>query len=110
MNALLQVEPWDLTMRVLHRLTIRRSPPTITRHQPRPQGVIRPGSATEAVLAALKAGPSWQTEAELVAATGRGRGGVSWSLHYLASRGLVRVADGQQRTGSRRYAAPTKEN
>jgi hypothetical protein len=105
-NAALQVEPWDVTLRGLHRLARARRPARHRTHQPHPAGVLRPGSATAAVLDALRAHPGrWLAESEIVAATGRSRAAVTCGLTYLRTAGLVQTRPGPQRVGALLYTA-----
>lgn len=63
-----------------------RQEPEKTRHaNPRPAGVIRPGSGTDVLLRYLRQSPGrWFFHAELVLALGRSKGEVDWALIYLA--------------------------
>lgn len=65
-------------------------PSTPWRANPRPPGVIRPGSASEAVLAFLadQTGQSF-TRWELIAATGRSRKAVDAALDFLGRAGMI---------------------
>ena len=101
MTPWLQAEGWDVTLAQLHR---HRGPPRSRRHQPHPRGVLRPGSATEAVLAALQ-GRHWRTEGDLVEATGRTRSAVTCALQALRAAGLVQAQPGPQRQGALVYRA-----
>lgn len=68
---------------------------------PRPPGVIQPGSATEAVLALLRAYPNQFFDREaIVHLTGRSGKSVDWALRFLRELGHVQVAIDQR---SRRY-------
>jgi hypothetical protein len=63
---------------------------TLPRFNPRPAGVIQPGSASEVVLKMLRDNPGrWFTHAEIVRATGRTQKGVDWALLYLKARSLI---------------------
>ena len=73
---------------LIHRLRAEIGP-TLPRYNPRPQGVIRPDSATEAVLAILRAQPRrWWQHNELVKATGKSYTAVNWAVLYLRRRQL----------------------
>lgn len=62
----------------------------VPRYNPRPAGVIRPGSATQAVLALLQAYPGrWFSHFQIVKATGRTQKSIDWALLFLKARGLV---------------------
>lgn len=58
-------------------------------HKPRPIEIMRPGSATSAVLEYLRLEPVFRMEAEIRAATGRSHSAVSWALLVLRARGYV---------------------
>ena len=63
-----------------------------TQYNPRPAGVIRQGSATDAVLKVLEANPGrFFTCGDLMARTGRSHAAVSWALIYL--RDVVRAVE-----------------
>jgi hypothetical protein len=60
------------------------------RNNPRPQGVIRPGSGTDVLLRFLRQAPGhWFFHSELVLALGRSKGEIDWALLYLVRNGLV---------------------
>jgi len=60
------------------------------RNNPRPQGVIRPGSGTDVLLRFLYQSPGrWFFHAELIMALGRSKGEMDWALGYLVREGLV---------------------
>lgn len=59
------------------------------RFNPRPAGVIREGSASDAVLHVLKECGGFRTEAQLIWITKRSHSAVSWALIYLIRLGLV---------------------
>lgn len=68
------------------RVTEERVRPT----NPRPPGVIRPGSGTDVLLRFLCAHPGrWFFHPELVLALGRSKGEVDWALQYLAQLELI---------------------
>lgn len=59
---------------------------------PRPPGVIRPGSASEAVYELLRENPErlfWRRQ--LIVITGRSRKSVDWALLYLGALHLIEV-------------------
>ena len=70
------------------QLDARQEP---ARHKnPRPAGVIRPGSGTDVPLRYLRQAPGrWFFHSELVLALGRSKGEVDWALQYLVRCGLV---------------------
>ena len=70
-------------------LSIPPEDPRIGRFNPRPPGVIQPGSASDAVLKFLRAQVGFRSEAQILWVTGRSHSAVSWSLLYLIGQGLV---------------------
>lgn len=63
---------------------------TLPRYNPRPAGVIRPGSATQEVLSWLQSNPGrWFSHFQIVQATGRTSKSVDWALLFLKARGLI---------------------
>lgn len=75
----------------LHRLGARQPPPSkpIAR-VPGATGVIRPGSASHATLALLRAHPGqWFRHGEIMRATRCTHAAVSWALVYLQAIGHV---------------------
>lgn len=68
-----------------------RVEPERPRHgNPRPAGVIRPGSGTDVLLRFLQVHPArWFFHPELVLALGRSKGEVDWALQYLAGQGFI---------------------
>ena len=77
----------------------------LPRYNPRPAGVIRDGSATDAVLAALRARPGqWLTHAQVMGVSLRGTKAVCWALLYLQAQGLVEsTPDDSRNARYRRY-------
>lgn len=72
---------------------------------PFPKG-IRPGSATEKILAALNtAHPRWLEHWQLMSITGCSRGAVAWGMRYLAAHGLVRSIASARHPQYLRYSA-----
>lgn len=62
----------------------------VRRNNPRPQGVIRPGSGTDVLLRFLRQAPGrWFFHSELVLALGRSKGEIDWALLYLVREGFV---------------------
>lgn len=60
------------------------------RFNPRPPGVIRPGSATEAVLEFLREHPGrFFRHSQIVQGCGRSKVAVDWALAYLRELGLA---------------------
>lgn len=72
-------------------LAIEAVEPRKQRFNPRPPGIVREGSASSAILEALRNSPGFKTEAQLRWITGRSHSAVSWSLLYLIRQGLVEV-------------------
>ena len=57
---------------------------------PRPPGVIQPGSGSDVLLRFLRAHPGrWFFHPELVLTLGRSKGEVDWALQYLARLELI---------------------
>ena len=77
------------------------------RYNPRPAGVIREGSATDAELAILAARRGmFMSHAQIAKATGRSIKAVDWALLYLRSQGLVEcVPDAARNPRYLRYRA-----
>jgi hypothetical protein len=74
----------------------------IPRYNPRPAGVIRPGSSTERVLAIFKANPKlWLSHANLAWYTGLSHKPMSWALIYLQRQGLIEASTGDDERNSR---------
>lgn len=83
--------------------------PEVPRYNPKPAGVLRPGSATAQVLALLRERPDrWLTFRAILAATGQTHRAASWACLYLRAVGLVEVTDDGARNGRylRYRAAP----
>ena len=79
--------------------------PDVPRYNPRPNGVIRPGSATEAVLCLLrKIDGRYMNHAQIMIATGRTTRAVSWALVFLQAQGLIEsTADDGRNPRYQRY-------
>lgn len=78
---------------------------TKQRFNPRPPGVIREGSASEAVLTVLRSHKGFLTCGQLVFATKRNERTVAWALIYLQQIGLVQaLPDVARNTRYKRYA------
>lgn len=59
-------------------------------NNPRPAGVIRPGSGTDVLLRFLRQSPGrWFFHSELILALGRSKGEIDWALGYLVREGQV---------------------
>lgn len=72
------------------QLGSRAEPPKSRAHNPRPPGVIRPGSGTDVLLRFLRASPHRSFyHSELVLALGRSKGEVDWALVYLKESRLI---------------------
>ena len=77
---------------------------TISRYNPRPPGIIRKGSATEAVLLALQSSPGmFLTFGQILARSKRTDKAVSWGLIYLRSQGRIEVSGDPRSDRYRRY-------
>lgn len=79
----------------------------VPRYNPRPAGVIRDGSASDAVLSALRTrGGQWLTHAQVMAVSERGTKAVCWALLYLQAQGLIEsTSDDSRNARYRRYRA-----
>lgn len=79
--------------------------PNLIRFNPNPPGMVRPGSATDAVLAHLREHSGrFFTEMEITKAIGRSHAATSWGLLYLSRQGLIEsVADSRRNPRYRRY-------
>lgn len=79
--------------------------PRPVRFNPRPPGVIQPGSASEAVLKVLNEQPGrLYTCQQLIEKTGRSHAAVSWACIYLRDQGLIEaVVDGARNHRWLRY-------
>lgn len=95
----------------LHSIANAHAPaPPFVRFNPRPAGVIREGSASEAVLKFLRASPGFRNESQILWATKRSHSAISWALMYLARQGLIESAPEIHRnTRYRRYRAKPQE-
>lgn len=72
------------------QLEVRQEEEGTRRNNPRPQGVIRPGSGTDVLLRFLRQAPGrWFFHSELVLALGRSKGEIDWALLYLVRECLV---------------------
>lgn len=85
--------------------------PQLIRFNPRPPGVIREGSATDAVLLFLKSNPRrYYTNGQLMEATGKSHAAVSWALLYLRDKGLINsIPDDERNALYLRYCIAIKE-
>ena len=76
------------------------------RFNPRPAGVIREGSASDAVLKFLRESCGYRTEAQMLWKTQRSHSAVSWALLYLIRQGLVESrGDATRSTRYKKYRA-----
>lgn len=72
------------------------------RYNPRPPGVIRPGSATDRVLVVFNSNPkAWLSHANIRWHTGLGHKPMSWALIYLQRIGLIEASTGDDARNSR---------
>lgn len=72
------------------QLGTREEPPKPRAHNPRPPGVIRPGSGTDVLLRFLRGSPQRSFfHSELVLALGRSKGEVDWALFFLKENGYI---------------------
>lgn len=59
-------------------------------NNPRPPGVLRPGSGSDVLLRYFRSNPTrWFFHAELVLTLGRSKGEVDWALVFLTRLGLI---------------------
>lgn len=87
----------------------RPTAPDIPRYNPRPAGVIRPGSATNLVLALLcKRRPAFLTHHQIMDQTKRTTKAVSWALIYLRAQGYVEITGDGRNARYQRYRATEK--
>lgn len=97
-----------MAARIIESTTIdqRRALRCEPRFNPRPPGVIRPDSGTEAVLALLRDNPHRQwSRYQIVLRTGRTTKAVDWALLYLKTHGFVAcVEDATRNPQYLRYA------
>lgn len=86
-------------------------PLELPRYNPRPPGVIREGSATDAVLKLLEANPHrFFSYAEIRArCPGRSHAALSWAAIYLKRMGLVQTSSDARNPQYVRYRIVIKE-
>jgi hypothetical protein len=74
----------------------------VARYNPRPAGVIRPGSSTDLVLSIFQSNPKlWLSHANLVWHTNLNHKRMSWALIYLQRQGLIEASTGDDERNSR---------
>lgn len=80
-------------------------PLAVPRYNPCPPGVIRSGSASDKVLAVLRARPGlWLTHAQILVLTSRSTKSVCWALMFLQAQQLVEsTSDDSRHSRYRRY-------
>jgi hypothetical protein len=66
-----------------------KAEPKLARFNPRPAGVIRAGSASDAVLKYLQENGGFRTECQMLWATKRSHSAISWACLYLIRQGLI---------------------
>lgn len=91
---------------MVDRITAIEEPATAApRYNPRPPGVIQPGSASEAVLGVLRGNPGrFFTAQQLIRGTGRSHAAVSFALLYLRDKGMIQAfPDAARNPRYRRY-------
>ena len=80
----------DWVARQIEAIIATAARPPRMRFNPRPPGVIQPGSTSEAVLQILGASPGrFFTCEQLIQATGRSHAAVSFALMYLRDQGRI---------------------
>lgn len=95
-------------LRLARTMRSRQEP---VKFNPRPPGVIRPGSATDLVYQALRAQPArYFTCGDLIEVTKRSHAAVSWALIYLRRHRLVRVVGDTSRNRNYLRYGFIKEN
>lgn len=78
---------WMVRQMEAYRQTKQTKP---ARYNPRPQGVIQPGSASDLILRILSESPGrFFTCEQLIRATGRTHAAVSFALMYLRDQGRI---------------------
>jgi hypothetical protein len=95
----------------------------IPRHNPKPAGVVRPGSASAMVLEFLGSVPGFRTKSQITLGVNRARKGaglppvsikaIDWALIFLKGQKRIEaVADGARNSRYLRYriAKPKEEN
>lgn len=92
--------------------TARPTAPARERYNPHPAGQPWPGSATEAVLAFLRASPGrFYRHGAIVIGVGRSKSSVDWALIYLRRVGLVEcIPDSIRNSQYMRYRAKGLSN
>ena len=93
------------------QLSERLEPERPRSHNPRPPGVIRPGSGTDVLLSYLRRNPGrWFFHSELVLALGRSKGEVDWAIQFLKELGHIsgRATELPGRKPVMRYALEPK--
>jgi hypothetical protein len=99
------------TSEQLRRMAAARRFATSTpRHNPRPAGVIRPGSPTEVVLACLcRRAPVFLTFAQVMHQTQFTKATIDHALRYLKTQGHIEAtADDGRNSRYQRYRATEK--
>lgn len=62
------------------------------RYNPRPPGLIQPGSGTDAVLQFMAAQPDkWMTRSQIIFGTDRSAKAIDWAISFLVHQGYVRA-------------------
>ena len=80
----------DWVARQIEAINVTSARPPLMRFNPRPPGVIQPGSASDAVLSILSESPGrFFTCEQLIRATGRSRAALSFALLYLRDQGRI---------------------
>jgi hypothetical protein len=80
----------DWVARQIEAINVTSARPPLMRFNPRPPGVIQPGSTSEAVLQILGSSPGrFFTAQQLIQETGRTHAAVSFALLYLRDQGRI---------------------
>lgn len=96
--------PWASTFGRLVAQRVAASAPVQARHNPRPPGVVRPGSAADRILTVLRSQPRrFFSREELIAATGLPEQSTAWPLFFLQRQELIGVGDDPRNPRYLRY-------
>lgn len=97
----------DRWMGLVHALATQVAPSAVPRFNPRPKGVVRPGSASDAVLANLRSRPSsvWVNRQQLIRATKRSQKSVDWALIFLRAAHQIETMGDPRNSRYLRYRA-----
>lgn len=101
----MQNDPMNFSSFLAQLEAARKPVAEVRKYNPRPPGVIRPGSASDRILSLLRGAGGFHTEQSIRAATGLTHSQASWSLFYLSEHGFIRkVPDTTRGSAFYRYA------